>query len=186
MRTSILVLACAVIGFLPPAAWFTFRYQQVKVSFTSFAYVTYIVLHTAKKHVRMECSGSHDSISDPSCLSMPRFISARRMCACLYADSLQIDPNYSVRISLLSANECRAQCDEPEHMYCVNALMSFTLKLKAKSCVCEWLVFILVLALVNAMLSICEKIATQRGGGEPNITMYCHCVTTLCDRRSQV
>ncbi|XP_055379902.1 uncharacterized protein LOC129611022 [Condylostylus longicornis] len=31
MRTSILVLACAVIGFLPPAAWFTFRYQQVKV-----------------------------------------------------------------------------------------------------------------------------------------------------------
>lgn len=32
MRTSILVLACAVIGFLPPAAWFTFRYQQVKVS----------------------------------------------------------------------------------------------------------------------------------------------------------
>lgn len=33
MRTSILVLACAVIGFLPPAAWFTFRYQHVKVSF---------------------------------------------------------------------------------------------------------------------------------------------------------
>lgn len=32
MRTSILALACAVIGFLPPAAWFTFRYQQVKVS----------------------------------------------------------------------------------------------------------------------------------------------------------
>lgn len=32
MRTSILVLACAVIGFLPPAVWFTFRYQQVKVS----------------------------------------------------------------------------------------------------------------------------------------------------------
>lgn len=32
MRTSILVLACAVIGFLPPAAYFTFRYQQVKVS----------------------------------------------------------------------------------------------------------------------------------------------------------
>lgn len=32
MRTSIVVLACAVIGFLPPAAWFTFRYQQVKVS----------------------------------------------------------------------------------------------------------------------------------------------------------
>lgn len=32
MRTSILVLACAVIGFLPPAAAFTFRYQQVKVS----------------------------------------------------------------------------------------------------------------------------------------------------------
>lgn len=31
MRTSILILACAVIGFLPPAAWFTFRYQQVKV-----------------------------------------------------------------------------------------------------------------------------------------------------------
>ncbi|KAG4067605.1 hypothetical protein HA402_005377 [Bradysia odoriphaga] len=31
MRTSILVLACAVIGFLPPAAYFTFRYQQVKV-----------------------------------------------------------------------------------------------------------------------------------------------------------
>lgn len=34
MRTSILALACAVIGFLPPAAWFTFRYQQVKVSGT--------------------------------------------------------------------------------------------------------------------------------------------------------
>lgn len=32
MRTSILVLACIVIGLLPPAAWFTFRYQQVKVS----------------------------------------------------------------------------------------------------------------------------------------------------------
>ncbi|XP_030383017.1 uncharacterized protein LOC115630544 [Scaptodrosophila lebanonensis] len=31
MRTSILVLACIVIGLLPPAAWFTFRYQQVKV-----------------------------------------------------------------------------------------------------------------------------------------------------------
>ncbi|XP_054736643.1 uncharacterized protein LOC129243565 [Anastrepha obliqua] len=31
MRTSILVLACTVIGLLPPAAWFTFRYQQVKV-----------------------------------------------------------------------------------------------------------------------------------------------------------
>ncbi|XP_055917613.1 probable G-protein coupled receptor 158 [Eupeodes corollae] len=31
MRTSILVLACAIIGLLPPAAWFTFRYQQVKV-----------------------------------------------------------------------------------------------------------------------------------------------------------
>ncbi|XP_017470262.1 PREDICTED: uncharacterized protein LOC108361963, partial [Rhagoletis zephyria] len=30
MRTSIMVLACAVIGLLPPAAWFTFRYQQVK------------------------------------------------------------------------------------------------------------------------------------------------------------
>lgn len=32
MRTSILILACAVIGFLPPAAIFTFRYQNVKVS----------------------------------------------------------------------------------------------------------------------------------------------------------
>lgn len=31
MRTIILALACAVIGFLPPAAWFTFRYQHVKV-----------------------------------------------------------------------------------------------------------------------------------------------------------
>ncbi|XP_021699568.1 uncharacterized protein LOC23687899 isoform X2 [Aedes aegypti] len=31
MRTGILVLACAVIGLLPPAAVFTFRYQQVKV-----------------------------------------------------------------------------------------------------------------------------------------------------------
>ncbi|XP_055837050.1 uncharacterized protein LOC129905573 isoform X3 [Episyrphus balteatus] len=31
MRTSILVLACTIIGLLPPAAWFTFRYQQVKV-----------------------------------------------------------------------------------------------------------------------------------------------------------
>ncbi|XP_067631335.1 uncharacterized protein [Eurosta solidaginis] len=31
MRTSILILACTVIGLLPPAAWFTFRYQQVKV-----------------------------------------------------------------------------------------------------------------------------------------------------------
>ncbi|KNC34939.1 hypothetical protein FF38_02105 [Lucilia cuprina] len=31
MRTSILALACVVIGLLPPAAWFTFRYQQVKV-----------------------------------------------------------------------------------------------------------------------------------------------------------
>jgi G protein-coupled receptor 158 len=31
MRTSILILACAIIGFLPPAALFTFRYQQVKV-----------------------------------------------------------------------------------------------------------------------------------------------------------
>ncbi|CAD7077338.1 unnamed protein product [Hermetia illucens] len=31
MRTSILVLACAIIGLLPPAAWFTFRYQQIKV-----------------------------------------------------------------------------------------------------------------------------------------------------------
>uniref|UniRef100_A0A9I3EHU9 G-protein coupled receptors family 3 profile domain-containing protein n=1 Tax=Anopheles dirus TaxID=7168 RepID=A0A9I3EHU9_9DIPT len=31
MRTSILVLACAVIGLLPPAAVFTFKYQQVKV-----------------------------------------------------------------------------------------------------------------------------------------------------------
>ncbi|XP_016998799.2 uncharacterized protein [Drosophila takahashii] len=31
MRTSILALACIVIGLLPPAAWFTFRYQQVKV-----------------------------------------------------------------------------------------------------------------------------------------------------------
>uniref|UniRef100_A0A182PG69 G-protein coupled receptors family 3 profile domain-containing protein n=1 Tax=Anopheles epiroticus TaxID=199890 RepID=A0A182PG69_9DIPT len=30
MRTSILVLACAVIGLLPPAAVFTFKYQQVK------------------------------------------------------------------------------------------------------------------------------------------------------------
>lgn len=33
MRMSILILACAVIGFLPPAAYFTFRYQQVKVSY---------------------------------------------------------------------------------------------------------------------------------------------------------
>lgn len=32
MRTTILILACAIIGFLPPAALFTFRYQQVKVS----------------------------------------------------------------------------------------------------------------------------------------------------------
>lgn len=32
MRTSILVMACAIIGFLPPAAVFTFKYQQVKVS----------------------------------------------------------------------------------------------------------------------------------------------------------
>lgn len=32
MRTIILALACGVIGLLPPAAWFTFRYQQVKVS----------------------------------------------------------------------------------------------------------------------------------------------------------
>ncbi|XP_059612618.1 probable G-protein coupled receptor 158 [Phlebotomus argentipes] len=31
MRTSILVMACAIIGFLPPAAFFTFKYQQVKV-----------------------------------------------------------------------------------------------------------------------------------------------------------
>ncbi|XP_049542804.1 uncharacterized protein LOC125955704 [Anopheles darlingi] len=31
MRTSILVLACAIIGLLPPAAVFTFKYQQVKV-----------------------------------------------------------------------------------------------------------------------------------------------------------
>ncbi|KAL7034964.1 hypothetical protein ACKWTF_008200 [Chironomus riparius] len=31
MRMSILILACAVIGFLPPAAYFTFRYQQVKI-----------------------------------------------------------------------------------------------------------------------------------------------------------
>uniref|UniRef100_A0A8D8GM11 Probable G-protein coupled receptor CG31760 n=2 Tax=Culex pipiens TaxID=7175 RepID=A0A8D8GM11_CULPI len=31
MRTGILVLACTVIGLLPPAAVFTFRYQQVKV-----------------------------------------------------------------------------------------------------------------------------------------------------------
>ncbi|XP_058461059.1 uncharacterized protein LOC131436379 [Malaya genurostris] len=31
MRTGILVLACTVIGLLPPAALFTFRYQQVKV-----------------------------------------------------------------------------------------------------------------------------------------------------------
>lgn len=31
MRTTILVLACTVIGLLPPATWFTFRYQQVKV-----------------------------------------------------------------------------------------------------------------------------------------------------------
>ncbi|XP_063697813.1 uncharacterized protein LOC134828756 [Culicoides brevitarsis] len=31
MRTSILVLACVVIGFLPPATYFTFKYQQVKV-----------------------------------------------------------------------------------------------------------------------------------------------------------
>ncbi|KAL9699146.1 hypothetical protein quinque_002587 [Culex quinquefasciatus] len=30
MRTGILVLACTVIGLLPPAAVFTFRYQQVK------------------------------------------------------------------------------------------------------------------------------------------------------------
>lgn len=36
MRTSILILACAVIGFLPPAAAFTFRYQQVKVSVVKF------------------------------------------------------------------------------------------------------------------------------------------------------
>lgn len=35
MRTSILALACIVIGLLPPAAWFTFRYQQVKVSNSS-------------------------------------------------------------------------------------------------------------------------------------------------------
>lgn len=35
MRTSILALACIVIGLLPPAAWFTFRYQQVKVSYSS-------------------------------------------------------------------------------------------------------------------------------------------------------
>lgn len=35
MRMSILILACAVIGFLPPAAYFTFRYQQVKVSYLS-------------------------------------------------------------------------------------------------------------------------------------------------------
>ncbi|XP_055607463.1 uncharacterized protein LOC129755136 [Uranotaenia lowii] len=31
MRTGILVLACSIIGLLPPAAVFTFRYQQVKV-----------------------------------------------------------------------------------------------------------------------------------------------------------
>lgn len=35
MRTSILALACIVIGLLPPAAWFTFRYQQVKVSYST-------------------------------------------------------------------------------------------------------------------------------------------------------
>lgn len=48
MRTSILVLACAVIGFLPPAAWFTFRYQQVKVSenlTVTLFYSLYIVAH---------------------------------------------------------------------------------------------------------------------------------------------
>lgn len=32
MRTGILVMACTIIGFLPPAALFTFKYQQVKVS----------------------------------------------------------------------------------------------------------------------------------------------------------
>lgn len=32
MRTSILALACTVIGLLPPAALFTFKYQRVKVS----------------------------------------------------------------------------------------------------------------------------------------------------------
>uniref|UniRef100_T1GNW4 G-protein coupled receptors family 3 profile domain-containing protein n=1 Tax=Megaselia scalaris TaxID=36166 RepID=T1GNW4_MEGSC len=37
MRTTILVLACTVIGLLPPATWFTFRYQQVKAS-TMFTY----------------------------------------------------------------------------------------------------------------------------------------------------
>jgi hypothetical protein len=36
LRTIILILACCIIGFLPPAAWFTFRYQQVKVNSTSF------------------------------------------------------------------------------------------------------------------------------------------------------
>lgn len=36
MRTSILALACVVIGLLPPAAWFTFRYQQVKVCANGF------------------------------------------------------------------------------------------------------------------------------------------------------
>lgn len=54
MRTSILILACAVIGFLPPAAWFTFRYQQVKVSLTfitsinvnQFFFQRYIVYYT--------------------------------------------------------------------------------------------------------------------------------------------
>lgn len=49
MRTSILVLACAVIGFLPPAAWFTFRYQHVKVSFyCSIVYLHYSLYSRAK------------------------------------------------------------------------------------------------------------------------------------------
>lgn len=45
MRSTILILACAIIGFLPPAALFTFRYQQVKVgkssSSSSFSFVVF-------------------------------------------------------------------------------------------------------------------------------------------------
>jgi hypothetical protein len=55
MRTTILILACAIIGFLPPAALFTFRYQQVKVSWLLLVGSVHLFPYTAPLTTSTEC-----------------------------------------------------------------------------------------------------------------------------------
>lgn len=76
LRTIILILACCIIGFLPPAGWFTFRYQQVKVSFS-----LHPVKHSDKQKFNVQHTTFHrfHRIKYPLKLSLSLFHSSTRL-----------------------------------------------------------------------------------------------------------